>query len=91
MVNALYINQYDECELKKVFSRYQTVIVYERIKTNNGLVMDFYQYAALHHCRTKIIAMNYYHQPLGHGSSESLDAAAHMDIAAIKKHLPRKS
>ena len=87
VVNAIYINQYDKHELQKVFKQYDKVIVYERIKTNNGLVADLYEYASTHGLKTKIIAMNYYLKDLGHGSTASLDKDTNMDIASIIKNL----
>lgn len=90
LVNAIYINQYSKKEIKRIFDHYSKIIVYERIKTNNGLVQDFYQYQAENNLNCEIIAMNYYQKPLDHGALSSLDKKAFMDINAIIQQIKNK-
>lgn len=83
LINAIYITGYQEKEILKVLNKYKNIIVYERIKNNNGLVADFYYHKSKLNYKNNIIEMNYYNKPLDHGSTNVLDQKAHMSIQDI--------
>lgn len=89
VVNAIFINNYKKEEIKKLFSKYKKIIVYERIKTNNGLVADLYKYKAENNLKNNIIEMNYYKKELDHGSTAGLDSRANMTIKDIIKNIKK--
>lgn len=86
LVNAIYINKYDEKWLRYL-SKYKKVIVYERVK-NNQLANDILNYFNEKAISSEVIAMNYQDR-VEFGKLEDLDKKAKMTvndiIAQIKK------
>lgn len=89
IINAIFINNYHESEITKLFNKYDKIIVYERIKTNNGIASDLYKFKSDNNLRNEIIEMNYYKKPLDHGSTSGLDKRANMTILDIVKNIKK--
>ena len=79
LVCATYINNYDDSEIKELFDNHQTIICYERIYSNTGLLTDLYEYKSNTNSSNKIIGLNY-KDFVGSGSTNYLDKKTQMDI-----------
>ncbi len=82
IINAVFITGYKEEEIKKIFKKYENIIIYERIYGDKGLASDFYKFKAINNLSNKIIAMNY-HGYLEHGTIKSIDKQQKMDLDSI--------
>jgi deoxyxylulose-5-phosphate synthase len=82
LINAIFINKYNETNLQEIFSQYSKIIVYERIFNNNTLASELINYAHEHNHDTKIIGMSYRDYP-GFGSLQKLDEMAKMSVKDI--------
>ncbi len=85
LVNAIFITKYNEAEIEKIFNNYKNIIIYERVKSNNGLVADFYRFKATNNKKNNIIEMNYFYQNPDNGSLEGIDKRCSMTIEDIRK------
>ncbi len=82
VINAIFITSYNENEIKKVFNKYDNIIIYERLYEDHGLASDFYKYKSIHNLSNKIIAMNF-DKHIEHGTSKSLDKKHKMDMNSL--------
>lgn len=89
IINAIYINDYNEDNIKNLFKKYKKIIVYERIKTNNGIVSDLYKYKAKNNLKNEIIEINYYNKNVDSGSTDGIDKRSNMSIENILKAIKK--
>ncbi|MGL4950223.1 MAG: 1-deoxy-D-xylulose-5-phosphate synthase N-terminal domain-containing protein, partial [Mycoplasma sp.] len=84
LINAIFITNYKKKWLKEICERYSTILVYERIYNNTGLVVDLLEYVNSNNLNVKIIPMNY-KQIVQSGSTDVLDKKNQMDIDHLIK------
>jgi len=86
LANAIFINKYDQSEIDNILTKYENIIIYERINHKNTLSNDFKIRAFDFKTHNNIIDMSY-KSDIGFGNNNQLDKAQNMDIDSIKKAL----
>lgn len=83
LINAIFITGYNKQNLDHIFSKYDHIIVYERIHGSLGLINDLKIFKADNNLSNKLYGMHY-HGQIEYGTMDSLEKQQHMHISDIE-------
>lgn len=86
LYNTIWINNLNENTIKQILAKYETIIIYERIYSSNGLFSEINEIKNKYNLNTKLISMNY-KKFMGHGPINVLDKKEKMNFEIIMEYI----